>query len=456
MTASEFSVNITDIALPNDYGVAKKDGLVIFIPGAVIGDRVTVKIGRENKRFAYGQITRIDVPSPHRIPPACPYFGSCGGCTLQQLQYDKQLEIKQRYLLENLSRIGGIRLESIETFPVKPSPELYFYRNKLELSFGERNGEVILGLRERMSPFKSYTASVISLNKCPVFSPVVEKIAPIIAKFAHFEGFTAFNPLTKKGVLKHLVLRESKATGKIMVILETRAEALQGIENVIHEMKLHVPEVASVYHATNRKTNDIVHFERINRLFGARSIIEQVSGLNLKIYPGTFFQPNSKGGALLYREIAAQLNLNGSETILGLFCGTGPIEIFLSNKARQIIGIDSEPANITTANENCKINQITNCTFHLSRAEDVLKKQVNLPKADVLVIDPPRTGLSKRGIDAVKKLAIPKVAYVSCNPATLARDLRELTGHGYTIHRIIPFDFFPHTGHLETLAILER
>ncbi len=177
MTASEFSVNITDIALPNDYGVAKKDGLVIFIPGAVIGDRVTVKIGRENKRFAYGQITRIDVPSPHRIPPACPYFGSCGGCTLQQLQYDKQLEIKQRYLLENLSRIGGIRLESIETFPVKPSPELYFYRNKLELSFGERNGEVILGLRERMSPFKSYTASVISLNKCPVF-PCCRKDRP--------------------------------------------------------------------------------------------------------------------------------------------------------------------------------------------------------------------------------------------------------------------------------------
>ncbi len=165
MTASEFSVNITDIALPNDYGVAKKDGLVIFIPGAVIGDRVTVKIGRENKRFAYGQITRIDVPSPYRIPPACPYFGSCGGCTLQQLQYDKQLEIKQRYLLENLSRIGGIRLESIETFPVKPSPELYFYRNKLELSFGERNGEVILGLRERMSPLNhTLPALYLSIN----------------------------------------------------------------------------------------------------------------------------------------------------------------------------------------------------------------------------------------------------------------------------------------------------
>lgn len=455
MKASEFLVDITDIALPNDYGVAKKDGLVIFIPGAVIGDRVTVKIGRENKRFAYGEITRIDMPSPYRTSPACPHFVSCGGCTMQHLQYDKQLGIKQRYLFGTLSRIGGINLENIEIFPVTPSPDLYFYRNKLELSFGEKNGGVVLGLRERMSPFKPFTASVIPLNRCPVFSPVVEKITPIIAKFAHIEGFASYNPLTKKGVLKHLVLRESKATGEVMVILETRAEALQGIENVIHEMKHQVPEVASFYHATNRKTNDIVHFERINRLFGARSIIERVSGFNLKIYPKTFLQPNSKGGALLYREIAAQFNLKDNETILGLYCGAGPIEIFLSNKVRQIIGIDSEQANILTANENCKLNQITNCTFYLSRAEDVLK-QINLPKTDALVIDPPRTGLSKNGLNVVKKLAIPRVAYVSCNPATLARDLRELCGHGYTIHRIIPFDFFPHTGHLETLAILER
>jgi 23S rRNA (uracil1939-C5)-methyltransferase len=455
MKSSEFSVEIIDIALPNNYGVAKKDGLVIFIPGAVIGDKVTVKIGRENKRFAYGEITHIDVPSPYRTSPACPHFGSCGGCSLQQLQYNKQLEIKQRYLLENLSRIGGIHLESIETFQVKPSPELYFYRNKLELSFSEKNKEVVLGLRERMSPFKSYTARVIPLNKCPVFSPVVEKIAPIIGKFAHIEGFTAFNPLTKKGVLKHLVLRESKATGEIMVILETRSEALQGIENVIDEMKHQVPEVASVYHATNRKTNDIVHFERINRLFGTRSIIERISGLNLKVYPGTFLQPNSKGSALLYGEIAAQLNLKGNETILGLYCGTGPIEIFLSNKAQQIIGVDSEPVNITTANENCKINQIKNCNFYLTRAEDILKR-ISPQKADILIIDPPRTGLSKQGLSAIKKLSISKLAYVSCNPATLARDLRELCGHGYTIHRIIPFDFFPHTGHLETLAILER
>jgi 23S rRNA (uracil1939-C5)-methyltransferase len=451
----EFPVDIIDIALPNDYGVAKKDGRVIFIPGAVVADRVTVKVSREYKKFAYGEITHIDVPSPYRVPPECPHFGSCGGCTMQHLRYDKQLEIKQRYLSENLGRIGSIDLKNIEVLPVTPSPDLYFYRNKLEFSFGEKNGEVVLGLRERLSPFKSYTANVVPVSKCPVFSPVAERIVSIFAEFAHTEGFMAFNPLSKKGVLKHLVLRESKSTGEIMVIIETRTEALQNIENVVHEITQKAPEVTSFYHATNRRTDDIVHFERIKRLFGTRSIIEKVSKLNLKVYPQTFFQPNTKGANLLYNELSGQLDLKGNETILGLYSGSGPIEIFLSKNVRQVIGIDSEPANISTAKENCKLNQIKNCTFYQSRAEDVLKK-INIPKADVLVMDPPRTGLSKQGLNVVKKLNLPKVAYISCNPATLARDLRELCGHGYAIHRVTPFDLFPHTGHLETLVILKQ
>jgi 23S rRNA (uracil1939-C5)-methyltransferase len=453
MTA--LTVDIIDIALPNDYGVAKKDGRVIFIPGAVIGDRVSVKVNRESKRFAYGEILHLDIPSPFRVSPECPHFGPCGGCTMQHLRYDKQLEIKKRYLLENLRRIGGITMKNIEHLSVTPSPDIYLYRNKIELSFGEQSRGVVLGLRERLSPFKSYTAKVVSLNKCPVFSPVVEKIIPIFTEFAHNEGFMAFNPLTKKGVLKHLILRESKLTDEIMVILETRTDVLQNLDGVIQEMKRQIPEITSFYHATNKKTDDVVHFERVKRLFGTHTIDEKVGDLILKVYPGTFFQPNTKGAALLYNEMMDQLNLVGNETILGLYSGSGPIEIFLSKKARHVIGVDSDPANIKAARENCKLNQITNCTFYQSRAEDALKR-IELPKPDVLVLDPPRTGLSKQSLDVVKKLNLPKVAYVSCNPATLARDLRVLCGHGYSIYKISPFDFFPHTGHLETLVILDR
>ena len=453
MDNTKITVDIIDIALPNDYGVAKKNGRVIFIPGAVIGDRVTVKINRMSKRFVYGEIVEMETPSPFRVTPECPHFGSCGGCIMQHLQYDNQLEIKKRYLSENLRRIGGIDTNKIDLMPVTPSPDIYFYRSKLELSFGEQSGRVVLGLRERMSPFKSYTAEVVSLNKCPVFSPVVEKIIPIFTEFAHNEGFMAFNPLTKKGALKHLILREIKSTGSIMATLETRTDALQNLDGIIAEMTRQIPEITSFYHATNKRTDNIVHFERVRRMFGTNTIDDIIGDLTLKVYPGTFTQPNSKGAALLYNKMMDQLNLGGSETILGLYSGSGPIEIFLSKKAGQVIGIDSDPSNISAARENCKLNRITNCTFYQSRVEDVLKR-IELPKPDILVLDPPRTGLSQQSLEIVKKLNLRKIAYVSCNPATLARDLRKILSYGYSIHRIMPFDFFPHTGHLETLTTL--
>jgi 23S rRNA (uracil1939-C5)-methyltransferase len=193
----------------------------------------------------------------------------------------------------------------------------------------------------------------------------------------------------------------------------------------------------------------------MTHLFGAKAIDEDIAGLSTKTYPATFSQPNTGCAALLYESIDDQLNLKGSETVLGLFCGSGPIEIFLSRKAARVIGVDSNPANISAARENCAINHVTNCTFYASRAEDV-PKLTDIPRINVLILDPPRTGLSKQATALVQKLSIPKIAYVSCSPATLARDLRELCGHGYMINRITPFDFFPHTGHLETLTILER
>lgn len=455
MLSSVHSVDIVDIALPNDYGVAKKDGRVMFVPGAVVGDRVQIKIARESKKFVYGEIVGIDMPSPFRITPVCPHFGACGGCTMQHLLYDKQLEIKKKYLIENLRRIGGIDINDIDSLTITPSPNTYFYRNKLELSFGDQGGRVILGLRERSSPFKSYTARVISLNQCPVFSPAVEKAIPFFTEFAHKEGLMAFNPFTQKGILRHLILRESKSTGKIMITLETRTDRLPNMADLIEEMTTHIPEIASIHHAINTRTDDVTQFDSTRHLFGTRSLDEEINGLNIRMYPGTFFQPNTGGAALLYEAIDEQINLKDKETILGLFCGSGPIEIFLSKRAKQVIGIDSNPANISAARENCRLNQVTNCTFYSSRAEDVLKR-IDLPKPDILVLDPPRTGLSKQGLAVVQELNLSRIAYVSCNPATLARDLQVLCGNRYSIHRIMPFDFFPHAAHLETLVILHR
>lgn len=448
-------LDITDIALPRDHGVARKDGRVIFVPGAVIGDRVLVNITRQQQQFSYGEIINIETPSPFRVEPPCPHFGVCGGCSLQYLRYDKQLEIKERFLSENLRRIGAIDMGKTVLLPIVPSPDVSFYRNKLELSFGEKNGEIVLGMRERVSPFTPFAARVVPIETCVIFSPAAAGIIPAVSRSASQIGLTAFDPMTRKGVLKHLILRVSKTTGDIMAILETRPEKASGLENLADRMIKAIPSIASLYHGVNRRADDVIRFEEVRHLWGAKTIAENIGDLSVLVYPGTFLQPNAKGAELLYNAILEELKLEGNETILGLYCGSGAIEMYVAKWARHVIGIDLDRRNISAAEENCRINHISNCTFYACRAEDGAKR-LGTPKPDILIVDPPRSGLSKQSLALIKEMKLARMAYVSCNPATLARDLKDLVGSGYSLRTVRPFDLFPHTGHLETLVILSR
>ncbi|OPY65200.1 MAG: 23S rRNA (uracil-C(5))-methyltransferase RlmCD [Syntrophorhabdus sp. PtaU1.Bin050] len=449
------TVDIVDIALPNDYGVAREDRLVIFVPGAVIGDRVKIRISRPGKRFAYGEIVEIDTPSPFRVKPECPHFGPCGGCTLQHLAYEKQLALKEGSLHESLRRIGGIDIARIKRSSIVPSPDRYSYRSKLELAFGETGGRITLGLRERVSPFRPFTGRVIPLDECRIFSPVVEKLIPIFLDFAVAHHLRAFTPHTGKGFLKHLILREAKATGDVMATIETRPGKFPDPAGLIRRLTDDVPAVKSLYHAVNNRTDDVIRLGRLRHLYGQQFIDERLGGLTLKIHPETFFQPNGRGAALLYNEILESPYVTEGATVLGLYCGTGPIEIWLSKKARSVIGIDIDPTNITLARENCRINGVTNCTFYQGRVEETLSA-LKLEKPDVLVVDPPRTGMTPDSLDTLLAVNAPAMVYVSCNPATLARDLRILQDRGYSVDRVVPFDLFPHTGHLETLVFLRH
>ncbi|OPY79927.1 MAG: 23S rRNA (uracil-C(5))-methyltransferase RlmCD [Syntrophorhabdus sp. PtaU1.Bin153] len=449
------TVDIVDIALPNDYGVARKNGLVIFVPGAVIGDSVRVRISRRGKRFAYGKIVGIETPSPFRVRPECPHFGPCGGCTLQHLVYEKQLLLKGNHLLESLRRIGRIDTTHIRRSSIVPSPDRFFYRGKLELAFGEKDGRITLGMRERLSPFKSFTGRVMPLEECRIFSPVAERLIPIFLDFAATHHLRAFTPHTGKGFLKHLILREAKATGDVMVMIETRPGTFPDPAALIKRLADDFPAVKNLHRGVNDRTDDVIHFARVHHLYGDHSIDEQIGGLTLKIHPETFFQPNARGAALLYNEILASPYVTEGSTILGLYCGTGPIEIWLSKKARRIIGIDAGPTNIALARENCRLNGVTNCTFYQGRIEETLPT-LGLQRPDLLVVDPPRTGMTSGGLSAILAINPPAIVYVSCNPATLARDLRILQNRDYSIERMVPFDLFPHTGHLETLVFLKH
>ena len=452
---ADLSVEIVDIALPDNYGVAKKDGYLIFVPEAVPGDRVKVKILRENKRFAYAEMLHIEKPSPFRTSAECPHTGTCGGCTLQHIGYEKQLEIKDNHLLQTLARIGGVDVGGIEIMPIMPSPDRFFYRNKLELAFGEKQGHIILGLRERVSPFKAFTGKVIPIEKCLIFSPAIAKIIPLFIECAETYSLTPYDSLTKSGFLRHLILREAKFTGELMVILETTKGELPDLTKLWRKLIEQVPETKSFYRVVNNRQGDVENYERQYHLFGKPYIEEILDGLLFRIYPQSFFQPNTKASKLLYHKIIELSQLQKDERVLGLYCGMGPIEMFVSRTVKEVAGIDSNPVNIVNARENCRLNGIGNCLFYEGKIEHAFKN-ISPAKVDCVVIDPPRRGISREGLKHIFTLSPPKVVYVSCNPSTLARDIKSFREHNYFIRKIASFDFFPHTSHLETLVIFGK
>ena len=449
------AVVIDDLALPHDWGVGKVNGLVTFIPGALVGDKVRVIPTKTKRRHRFGRIVKLESPSPFRVEAECPHFGQCGGCAFQNLDYVKQLEVKERYLLKTLRRIGRLSLEGVEHHPITPSPSLFGYRNKMEFAFGENRDGLYLGLRERASPLERYAKRTVALRTCPIFSTAVEKIFPVFAGWAEESGLTAYDPLSRSGYFRNLVLRESKTRGDILAILVTRSGKEINLDRLARELRSKAPQVKSFWRVENDRIPDLVDFEKKAFIAGAASIEEQIGGFKFRIHPETFFQPNPQAAEALYTRIAKEVEELGGRRTLGLYCGPGSIEVFLSGIAEEVVGIDSETFNIAAAGENAAFNGVDNCRFIEGRVERILKEQTFLG-FDILVLDPPRAGLSVKALRRVISLDIPNILYVSCNPAAFARDIGLLGEGGYRLRKFGCFDFFPHTPHLESLGVLAK
>ena len=454
MKIMETLLEIVDIALPDSYGVGKKDGFVYFVKGAVPGDRVRVRVTKEGKKFSYGEIIDIDRPSPDRCQAPCTYFGLCGGCTLQHLSYEKQLEVKERHLAQTLARIGGIDVTSVNVRPIIPSPKHYFSRNKIEMSFGRDSKGIVVGLRERSGPDTAHEGKVVSLGECLAFSDSVERILPPVLDFLSEHHLPPYDPATGSGFVRRLILRESKLTADVMAILETTHGALPDAEVLWRTLNEKAPEVKSLWRGINTRRADAGFYEKEEYLFGKRFIEEAFGDLTFRIYPQSFFQPNTGIAETLYRTVTEFAGPGPSDKVLGLYCGMGPMEMMLSRNASSVTGVDSNPENITRARENAKINGIENCTFIEGKVETIGDRLP--PKPGIVVIDPPRSGISNEGQSLIVRLGPEKLVYVSCNPSTLARDLKNLKRHAYLIREIASFDAFPQTGHLETVALVER
>ncbi len=442
---SQLSLEILDIAFPQGFGVARKGDFVCFVPGALPGDVVRVKMARENRRFGYAQILAVERESPFRVAPVCPHAGVCGGCLFQNLVYEKQLELKQNYLVQTLRRIGNIHLEHVKVEPIVPSVEQYYYRSKVELFFGE-HGSASLGFRERVSPLEPYSGRLIPVQQCPIFSRSLERLLPLFSEYARRVQAGARGKESSGISLKKLIVREAKWNKRLMVSLIVEGNDAKELPWLLQEIQREVPEIASLWVISDRKKEVLLGTPHLDEMFGQRTF---------RVYPQTFSQPNTRTAERLYESIAGLCQVTKSERVLGLYCGTGPIEISLSPFALKIVGVDSDADNIRTAIENCRINQVRNCQFYRQTTERASSLSISGP-FDLIVVDPPRAGLTPVALRFINGLGVRRIIYVSCNPSTLARDLNRLREAHYTLRRILPFDFFPHGGHLETLVLMEK
>jgi 23S rRNA (uracil1939-C5)-methyltransferase len=452
--APALSVSVEDIDFPAGDGRAEAAGRTLFIPGAITDEGLLVQVVGERGPAGVAEVIRVESPSPRRAEPACPHFGACGGCLFQHVGYGTQLQLKERHLRRLLDG-AGLPGAAAAMKPITGSPDLYGYRNKMEYAFGEKHGELALGLRERVTAKRQTYRRTLPIGECPIFGPVVGRVFPVFTDFARENGLEGFEPATRKGHLRHLVLREAKRTGELMVLLVTAGLPEIDLGALARRLATAAPELRSFVHVTNSRGSDLVEFEQTSLLAGAPFIEEKLTGLTFRVYPQTFFQTNTAGAELLYGRIAEEIAITRASRVLGLYCGSGAIELSLAGRAARVTGVDSSPANIANAVENALVNRIENAAFVPGTVEALLAEPRREP-ADIVIVDPPRVGLTRKALRQVVALDAPAVVYVSCNPKSLARDLRDFVDAGYKVASLSPFDLFPHTPHLETLAVLVK
>jgi 23S rRNA (uracil1939-C5)-methyltransferase len=443
------TVDVTDLAFGGE-GVARAGGYVVFVPGGVPGDRAEVRLTQVRPRFARGTIERVERPSPLRTEPPCPYFGRCGGCRLQHVQYGAQLAFKQRQVGDCLARLGG--LPDVPIAPILGAPEVYGYRNKMEFTFAEAEGRAIVGLHEA----ERYDA-ILDVERCLLQSDGMNAVLAEVRAFVRERGWSVYRQDTEEGLLRFLMLREGRATGETMVNLVTASPDVAAARALADRLRARCASVTSVVLNVNPKKAAVAVGIEEHPIAGNATIRERLGALTFSISANSFFQTNTRQAERLFGIVTEYAGLEGHETVLDLYAGTGAISLLLARRARAVYGIELAAGAIEDAARNARENGITNCTFLPGEVRHVLPALVARGvRADVVVADPPRPGFHPKALRSLAALAAPRVVYVSCNPATLARDLAVLCGAGYRVTAVQPVDMFPHTPHIEVVVRIER
>ena len=438
-------------------GIGKADGFTVFVKDAVIGDIVTAKIMKAKKNYGYGRLMEILKPSPYRVEPVCPSARQCGGCQLQAVSYEEQKVFKEKKLRGHLERIGGFRDLPME--PLIGMDEPYHYRNKAQFPVGRnKEGRIITGF------YAGRTHAIIENRDCALGIPQNKEILDIV--IAHMEkyGIAPYDEMTGKGLVRHIFVRYGFFTGELMVCLIINGQDLPHQKELIEKLR-EIPGMASISLNINKKRSNVILGDKVKTIWGQEYITDKIGDISYEISPLSFFQVNPKQTWKLYSKALEYADLHGEETVWDLYCGIGTISLFLAQKAKQVYGVEIVPQAIEDAKENAKINEIDNAEFFVGKAEEVLPEYYadyarehngETAHADVIVVDPPRKGCDETLLETIVKMQPEKVVYVSCDSATLARDLKYLCANGYEIKVCRGVDQFPQSVHVETVVLLSH
>src|SRR5581483_2991094 len=430
-------------------GVARLDGFVVFVRRGLPGDRVRARVTKVQRRHAEAVATKIVEPGPVRVDYPCNHYPACGGCRFQDLAYEAQAAAKHAWVGDSLTRIAGIAEPPLE--PIVPAIEHFHYRNKMEYSFAQADGQPTLGLH-----VAGRWDAVLEIERCWLTSDVGNRIRNTVREWAREERLPAYDQATGDGYLRHLVVREGVNTRQALVQLVTHKRERFDRERLI-EVLTAIPEVRSIHWSVNDTPAEVTNLPT-ELLWGDDAIEEELGGLRFRLRPNAFLQTNTRMAERLYELVRDASGLTGGETVYDLYCGIGTIGLTLARDALTVWGIEISEESVACAIENAELNGVGNAAFFAGNVGQVLNElRDRAGDADVVLVDPPRAGLAGKALKRLGELGAPRIVYVSCNPTTLAGDTKRLVEeYGYELRRTTPVDMFPHTPHVESVSLLER
>lgn len=453
-------VEITDIGVGGE-GIGKIDGYTLFVKDAVIGDKAEVKVMKAKKNYGYARLMRVVNPSPYRVEPRCRFARQCGGCQIQEMSYSRQLAFKEQKVRSSLEHIGGFSPKLLDGIsePAVGMDHPFGYRNKAQFPFGtDKEGRPITGF------YAGRTHDIIANTDCALGVPVNQEILEIILKFMKKHHIASYDEKTGLGLVRHVLIRYGFTTQEIIVCIVINGKSLPNAEDLVKSL-ICVPGMTGITISVNTRRTNVIMGDSCEVLWGQGYITDYIGKIRYQISPLSFYQVNPIQTEKLYSLAMEYADLKGGETVWDLYCGIGTISLFLAQKAGQVYGVEIVPQAIEDARKNARLNGIENAAFFVGKAEEILPDYYDRyekehggerARADVIVVDPPRKGCDEALLDTIVKMRPEKVVYVSCDCATLARDLKILCGNGYELKRVCPVDQFPMTVHVETVCLLSN